>query len=250
MARGSGAGLAVVLTVARRAGSSAGAAEYDPPHVRGLEPFNAPPLASGNVSISGASFGAVDASPGTPLPSRTEWTRLVPPPVLTGHVSPLPQAHGWAGAPARPRAGPPTPRCNAAAARRACAGAGGRSLCPPPPLSYQVDTPRPSSRTNRTRRVPGQVTVAGGVGTSARLFSFDAPNVTGVARAGAGGPGASADVLLFGRNFGTADHSFAARLPPAGCNSTVWVADSAIRCRLPGGPPQVRSHLLRRGIEL
>jgi hypothetical protein len=25
---------------------------------------------------------------------------------------------------------------------------------PPPPLSYQVDTPRPSPRTNRTRRVP------------------------------------------------------------------------------------------------
>jgi len=25
--------------------------------------------------------------PGSPLPSRTEWTRLVPPPVLTGHVS-------------------------------------------------------------------------------------------------------------------------------------------------------------------
>ena len=27
-------------------------------------------------------------------------------------------------------------------------------LAPPPPLSYQVDTPRPSPRTNRTRRVP------------------------------------------------------------------------------------------------
>jgi hypothetical protein len=26
----------------------------------------------------------------SPLPSRTEWTRLVPPPVLTGHVSSLP----------------------------------------------------------------------------------------------------------------------------------------------------------------
>ena len=194
MARGSGAGLAVVLTVARRAGSSAGAAAYDPPHAQRLEPLNAPPLASGNVSVSGASFGAVDASPGARL----------------GGSACL--ATRWASDSALQC------RCSEAGVRKS-----GRALA---------------------------VTVASGVGTSARLFSFDAPYVTGVARVGGGGPGASADVLLFGRNFGTADHSFAARLPPAGCNSTVWVADSAIRCRLPGGPPQVHSHLHRRGIEL
>jgi hypothetical protein len=63
--------------------------------------------------------------------------------------------------PARPR--PPAGR------------AGGRALPPPPfPRSYQVDTPRPSPRTNRTRRVPHPVLIghAGRAGGTRRRVTF------------------------------------------------------------------------------
>jgi len=43
-------------------------------------------------------------------------------------------------------------------------GEGCRPRAPDPPPSYQVDTPRPSPRTNRTRRVPHRAPAATGAG--------------------------------------------------------------------------------------
>ena len=128
----------------------------------------------------------------SPPPSRTKWTRRVPHPVLIGHAaltpappsrhSPLPLLHN----PKTKKCPPPcrtpirlTLRYPAGRARP-CARRGGERprqtgygspapaapppAPPPPPLvqsghassltPYQMDTPRPSPRTNRTRRVP------------------------------------------------------------------------------------------------
>jgi len=43
---------------------------------------------------------------------------------------------------------------------------------PPPTLSYEVDTPRPSPRTNRTRRVPHPVLIGHAASLSQVEFAF------------------------------------------------------------------------------
>ena len=92
--------------------------------------------------------------PPPPLPPRTKWTRRVPHPVLTGHVSQSDSA-----GPARRRRAAAR-RVSGARVRRHNLGTALHSLkrfpvakVKPPPPPYKVDTPRPSPRTNRTRRV-------------------------------------------------------------------------------------------------
>ena len=97
-------------------------------------------------------------SPPHPFPLVLSGPRRVPHPVLTGHVSQSDSA-----GPARRRRAAAR-RVSGARVRRHNLGTALHSLKrfpeakvkpppPPPPPPYKVDTPRPSPRTNRTRRV-------------------------------------------------------------------------------------------------
>ena len=66
---------------------------------RGRRAGRAPrPVVSGRPVSKMPARAAAGSGARGPLPSRTEWTRLVPPPVLTGHVSSLGgrDETGWA----------------------------------------------------------------------------------------------------------------------------------------------------------
>jgi hypothetical protein len=97
---------------------------------------------------------------------RTNWTRLVPPPVLTGHERcASPSRRRLALAPCRRHTAADDARVARATAPKSALLRGaqrkvrGTALAPPAPLSSSSDTPRPSPRTNRTRRVPHPVLI-------------------------------------------------------------------------------------------
>ena len=94
-----------------------------------------------------------DCGPPSP-PSRTNWTRLVPPPVLIGHVSSLPRRRVDVG---RHDAGGVFPLCG----RRRCGRPLGRvRVCPSgrarvrSPLHPPAAGGRPAARPPRARRTP------------------------------------------------------------------------------------------------
>ena len=101
----------------------------------------------GPAPLAQAAPRAVTPAPRRPpSPLRTNRTRHVLHPVLIGHAPPRP-------APPRPRPAPPRP-APPRHAQTVCSATPLRAPAALPPPPYEVDTPGPSPRTNRTRPPP------------------------------------------------------------------------------------------------
>jgi hypothetical protein len=106
------------------------------PRLPGAAPAPCAPACSAAPRVLGRMYTYSLAAPSPPPPSRTDWTRLVPPPVLIGHVS------------SAPRRLP----CRTVTARLRSAARG--SWAPPPPLAPRACAALLSRELRHTPRAP------------------------------------------------------------------------------------------------